>query len=238
MMTIALILFTAFADGEQASQLNEDTEKALNDSLLTTIGNQNEKEETLVAAIRKLRKVTELSGFWTKIANSKAYNATHRRHAVYQLFQRHVPPGVTLCELGKRADKPTWLNPEDIRVIEYLGGKIPVKWTAGDTIFTIGVFPDLRDNWTIYMRVSGKVTLNDFKKLILNGESENIKRRKVLEIGFSPTLEEVYGGKGGKGGRREEKSAERGGSGSAGGPGGGRGKDDGEETRPALPDAR
>ena len=158
--------------------------------LLSVIADPKVDKQTLIETIQKLGEVTESAQFWTVIANSDGYSKGHRRHAVFQLFQRFVSPDMTLFALAQILNNPRWLADEDISIVTVLGGEIPVTWTLDDTVFVLSVFPDLPDdryaNWAIYLRLSGKVNREDFIKVI-RGESvtENVMTAKVLEFSLS-----------------------------------------------------
>lgn len=159
--------------------------------LLSVIADPKVDKQTLIETIQKLGEVIESAQFWTAIANSDEYSKDHRRRAVFQLFQRFVSPGMTLFALAQILDNPRWLADEDISLVTVLGGEISVTWTLEDTVFVLVVFPDLPDgryaNWAIYLKVSSKVSREDFIKVI-RGESvtEKVKNAKVLELGLSP----------------------------------------------------
>lgn len=161
------------------------------DSLLATIADPTISQEALIKALRQLGPATEPASFWTKIANSTEYSPDQRRRAVFELFERHVRPGITVGQLADLLDQPTWLDDADVSVVDRLGGKIPVAWNPQDTIFVIAVFPGLPDgryaHWAIYLRVSGKVDRESFVRAI-QGEatSDAVRGAKVIEYGLSP----------------------------------------------------
>lgn len=155
---------------------------------LLIISNNDANERELLLAIQELGAITEAPGFWADIANSADYKESHRRHSVFQLFRRHVTPGMKLSELAQVLDNPNWLKDEDLQIVGVLAGRIPVQWTLEDTVFVVLVFPESSDgdNWAIYLRVSGKVGRDNFIKL-LRGEDVNqeTKDATILEIGFT-----------------------------------------------------
>jgi hypothetical protein len=147
--------------------------------------------ELFLQEIRQLDAVTEPAHFWAAIANSAAYSSEGRRQAVFQLFQRHVSPGITLAELARSLNNPRWLAGEDLSVVTNLAGELPVEFTLDDTIFVLRVFPELMDDlygpWSIYLRVGGKVEPKAFLDL-LRGEdvSDEVRQAELLELAFSP----------------------------------------------------
>jgi hypothetical protein len=165
-------------------------EQFMND-LLVMIFDPKINQETLIHAIQNLGSNTESAHFWVRIANSQEYRQDHRRRAVFQLFQRHVVPGVRLSELAQILDNPSWLADDDVSVVTLMAGEVPVKLTPEDTVFVLPVFPNLPDgryeNWAIYLRVLGQVDRESFIN-ILRGKpvAEAVSNAKVLEFALSP----------------------------------------------------
>ncbi len=161
------------------------------DTLLATIADPRTSRDALVQALRQLGPATEPASFWTTIANRADYGPDQRRRAVFELFKRHVTAGQTLGQLASLLDHPTWLSAADVSVVDRLGGKIPVGWSAADTIFAVAVFRDLPDgryaHWTIYLKVSGKIDRDSFVRALL-GEPvpEAVRDARLLEFGLSP----------------------------------------------------
>ena len=157
--------------------------------LLHVIANPKTDKETLMRAIQQVGAVTEAASFWSDIANSNSYSQDHRRRAVFQLFLRHVSPGITLAELARILANPSWLADEEIHVVTFLAGKIPVEARFEDTIFLLRLFPDLPDGrwlyWAIYLSVSGKIKAESLSK-VLRGDEVAAGDAKLLEFGLSP----------------------------------------------------
>ena len=159
------------------------------DDLLQVIANPKTDKETLMRAIQQLGTVTEAAHFWSNMANSDSYSQDHRRRAVFQLWKRHVSPGITQAQLAQILANPSWLADEDIHVVTFLAGKIPVKVRFEHTIFLLRLFPDLPDGrwkyWAIYLSVSGKVKAESVR-CVLRGDAVGASSAKVLEFGLSP----------------------------------------------------
>ncbi len=161
------------------------------DKLLSIIADPKTDIQTLMRAVQQLGPVTEVASFWTAIGNNAEYSQKHRRWAVWELFHRHVKPGITLADLARILDNPTWLADESISVVTVLGGRIPVKWTFEDTVFSLLIFPDIPDDtydsWGIYLRVSGKVDRESFIKVIRDQPvPAEVRNAQVLERGLVP----------------------------------------------------
>lgn len=158
---------------------------------LSIIADKDAKEAELVQAIRKLGPVSEPASFWADIANNQEYSSAQRRHCVFQLFKRHVKPGMTLSELAQTLDNPTWLEDDDVTVLLDLAGHIPVKWTADNTVVVLSVFPNVPDgrlaHWAIYVSISGHIDQEEFINVIRGRQvAQRIKDAKILQLGFVP----------------------------------------------------
>jgi len=160
------------------------------DDSLSIITDPDSDYESLLKSVRQLGPVTMPVQFWADIANSDAYRPDHRRQAVFQLFQRHVSPGITLAELARSLNNPRWLAGDDLSVVTNLAGELPVEFTLDDTIFVLRVFPELVDDlygpWSIYLRVGGKVEPEAFLDLLRGeGVSDEVRQAELLELAFS-----------------------------------------------------
>ncbi len=163
-------------------------------TLLHVIANPKTNKEMLMRAIQQVGTVSEPASFWSDIANSDSYSQDHRRRAIFQLFLRHVSPGMTsgamtLAELAQILANPSWLADEDIRVVTFLAGKIPVEARFEHTIFLMRLFPDLPDGrwlyWAIYLSVSGKIKAESLSQ-VLRGDEVAAGEAKLVEFGLSP----------------------------------------------------
>lgn len=153
---------------------------------LSTIANEKVRYKDLVKVVQKLGPATESPKFWSDIANSTEYAKLHRRIAVIELIKRHTKSGMKLSHLVQILDNPVWLEDSNVRIITVLAGYIPLKELSPGTIFEIRVFPELNGlEWSIYLRVSGKIRQDDFLK-VLHGQDvgQQIIDAKILEIGL------------------------------------------------------
>jgi hypothetical protein len=165
----------------------------MSDSPLDLIANKNIDDGQLMSAIRALGRTTEPPYFWTNIANNKEYRLAHRRHAIFQLFSRHVRPKKKLSDVALVLKEPNWLEDRDLAIIEDLAGHIPVQLTSHNTVFVIYVLPELRpsDRFMVFLSVSGNIERNEFLRLLRGEEvDQTTKDSWVIEIGFIP-YEEV-----------------------------------------------
>lgn len=165
---------------------------------LKNIADPASSKDSLLNALSNLKEVNENSTFWADIANSDRFNNDHRRRAVFMLFKRHVKPKIRLKELGEILNHPTWLQFENIHIIKELTGEIPVEFNLNNTAILINIFPDLPDGqyerWAIYLSIEGKISVEDFYKIISSGGKKvmkELRERKLLEFGLSPDTPEM-----------------------------------------------
>ena len=159
------------------------------------IADKHCSEAQLVNAIRNLGSVNESPKFWTDIAEDDSYSRLHRRHSIFQLFYRHVVPGMSLSQLAFILQRPSWLTEKEITIVEDLGGHIPVSLSLGNTVLVFNVIPDSNpnsdrwhpDRWQIYMSVTGQIHPNGFYRLLGGGAvNQATSEATILEVGFSP----------------------------------------------------
>ena len=123
--------------------------------------------------------------YWSEIANDSSYPVFHRRRAVFQLLSRHLRTGMSVSELAKLLDHPTWLRASHIFLVDTLRGQIPVHLSPNDTVFVLEVLlGPHRDTSAIYLRVRGKVDLQKFRDAILAGKKTSIGNAAIVEIGL------------------------------------------------------
>ena len=167
-------------------------------NILSVIADPTTDLETVVTSVKKLGDVDESPAFWTRIANDNSFSAQHRRIFIFQLFLRHVKNEITLRQFSKILDKPSWLKIENISVVRELAGKIPITFDMKNTILAIAIFPEISSSrfshWTIYLKIEGKITSNDFYQLICseNEVAEELQQKKLIEYGLSPDKTQMY----------------------------------------------
>lgn len=148
-------------------------------------------EADLVDAIAQLGAVTEPASFWARLANDSHRSPTQRRLYIFQLFHRHVRPGMSLSQLALILDKPAWLTREVLEMIEDLGGTIPVRLTDDNTVFVLRVSPECETSpiWAVYVSVTGKHSANELYALLHgNAVDARVAQARILQIGFSPPV--------------------------------------------------
>lgn len=155
-------------------------------------------EDQLRQAIQGLGPVSEPPSFWTAIASDDSYSRFHRRQSVFQLFYRHIRPGMTLADLARVVGQPTWLSRINVTAVEDLGGHIPVALSSDRTVLVFDILPDPMpnsDHWQVYLSVTGAVDPGDVIRL-LSGERvpETVHNAHIIEIGFSPPALRSGGG--------------------------------------------
>jgi hypothetical protein len=163
---------------------------ALTKALREMILDKQTRDADLQEAISRLGKVSEPSSFWNDIANEQSYSVQHRRSCIQALLRRHRGSAGTVGELAVLLNHPKWLRDEDISIVEFVVGLIPVEWTPEDTIFRIRLLPaSANDKTAVYVRVAGKVGRDDFSRLFRSDRSAPlvpvVGGRPIVEIGFS-----------------------------------------------------
>jgi len=151
------------------------------------IANRNVSKEDLRLAIGAMGAWSNHPSFWSSIANSKDYTAEHRRLSVFQLFKRHVRAGQRLFDLAEILDRPTWLQEENITLIESFHGKVPVVWDLVNSIFAIRLGLPAENNSAVYLKLTGKqIDAKSFFRL-LKAKSFDQKQGdiEILEVGYS-----------------------------------------------------
>ena len=89
---------------------------------------------------------------------------------IERLLREHVTPGeTTLGELGALLRCEQWLRDEDVSVITALTGKLPVPWSAEDTVAAIAL-----PSGTLYVAVSGKLEAAEISAA-LRGASQDLR---------------------------------------------------------------
>jgi hypothetical protein len=164
------------------------------DPLLSVIAKKDLPEKELISAIKHLGPVTEPASFWNGIASNATYSPNHRRHAVFQLFKRHITSDLTLSEFGKRLEGATWLEDKNIDQMGFLSGQWEMEYTGDDSIFRLYILSHPPSNWIIIIKISPEMTRAQLIKVI-RGEAvgQGIKNGKVRQIQFSPSLDRLYG---------------------------------------------
>ena len=145
----------------------------------------------LYRTIKVLGPVEESPNFWSKIANSKRYSKTHRRLCIFILFKRHVRSGQTVGSLAKITMGNSWLKKCAIHIVTTLAGKIPVNFDLSDSVFLFDILPNhMTYKFQVYIKVSGKIPLKDFKKMLMTGKGKReMMERQINEIGFFSNLQ-------------------------------------------------
>jgi hypothetical protein len=156
------------------------------EALLSRIKDPAATEPELLRAISVLPLGAEPPSFWAELASDPALTSDHRRLTVVALFRRHVTPGLDLGELRSALGGAEWLHDEDVTVVAALAGKLPVGWSPEDTVVAVAVLPGLDGgrNWTVYLRISGRLSREEFLEAVRAGEPPG--GRRVLELGLDP----------------------------------------------------
>jgi len=102
----------------------------------------------------------------------------NERERIEEVLLREVEPGVTtLGELATMLDCGSWLRDDDVIVVGALGGKIPVQWTAGDTVIALR----LPDDGLAYLRIRGKLSMEAVAETLRGGGDDDSRGRVIEE---------------------------------------------------------
>ena len=160
----------------------------------TTIANPRASEQELTDAIRQLGRYREPASFWARIAADEHYSRAHRRHAVFQLFHRHVPAHSTLGQLARTLHGAAWLQPDNMQKMGGLSGAWPFDPGENDSVFRFYVLCPRPPYWVVYLHLSDDVPKTDMLRVFHREKvAERVRDTVILHVLFSPRLEELYG---------------------------------------------
>jgi hypothetical protein len=132
--------------------------------------------------------------FLAGLANNPNLDAAFRRDCVLQLFRRHIKKGMTLSQVARLLNHPTWLGEERVGGFSDFGGFVPVNWNPiENSLYNIAVFPALgEDAAVVFLVVSGKPSANEGRevgRLLCGTGGEGHKDRVILDIGYNDPKE-------------------------------------------------
>lgn len=114
--------------------------------LLSIIAKPSTPVETVRVAAKVLEPGVEPTSFWADIANGSSYPATSRQIAILQMFRRHFDPShgtMSIGEIGRQMKGAKWLRIEDVHVLPFLVGSIPISLGAWDVTKSTVVYVDV-----------------------------------------------------------------------------------------------
>ena len=79
--------------------------------------------------------------------------------------------------------KPNWLRPENVLIVDYLSGGVPINGFASGSIFEISIMPEAGRQAMVYIQVLGWMKEPEFKKILLEGPPPHLVRI-VAEYAF------------------------------------------------------
>jgi hypothetical protein len=92
-----------------------------------------------------------------QIADDTTADRIKRVEAIFTLFASYLQPPKDVSTVRDALGQANWLKDAKLEGIYTLGGKIPLEWRQGDSVFVLHLFPD-RDgysNQVIYFELSG-----------------------------------------------------------------------------------
>ncbi len=163
---------------------------------MSVIVNGNSAPEQLISAIENFGPRYEAPRFWSDIADNYRYSTFHRRHCIFQLFYRHIQPGMKLSMVSDVLRTLLWIKKDNIVVVGDIAGDIPVRLAFDNTVFRFDVLPNLAEydnHWQVFISISGAVTHEEFCHLLFgNDVDEGNYFGRVLEVGFSPKVVDSF----------------------------------------------
>jgi hypothetical protein len=141
-------------------------------------------------SISRLGRITEPPAFWTTIANNEEYSVGHRSRAVFALFRRHCYAD-TVRSLGLKLEPAKWLKDGDIQAFEsevHVGPMPIIEINDTDSIFDVKVL----GGFSVYVRVSEKMSRDDFSRLLRNDRTDLVTSRSdgvILECAYGDDYE-------------------------------------------------
>ena len=142
--------------------------------------------ERLASALKDLPRTPESAVMLASIANDPIYPVYHRRLCVLQLFRQYVSSGMTLGRVAEMLDNPLWLSEDNVHEIKAAIGKIPVRFTDEDSVFSLVVFPEAERNTSaVYIRVKGKLSKERLVEFLRKKDpQQKMGKTILLEIGI------------------------------------------------------
>jgi hypothetical protein len=163
-------------------------------SPLVNIANSRTSERELVNSIGQLGPIKEPADFWTRIASDSRYSLAHRRHAVFQLFSRHVPAKSKLSALAVKLNGAPWLQPDSIQKMGGLSGPWPFDPGENDSVFRFYILSPQPPYWVIYLHLSDTITADEMLSLVHGKKvSQRVRDVVILHVLYSPSLNKLYG---------------------------------------------
>jgi hypothetical protein len=105
-----------------------------------------------------------------RTANDWRAPVVTRRNCIVEVVKKHIHPGMTLFDLARLLNHPTWLRDGDVCHWNNACGSfwIPVNITAEDSTFSIGLLPDEASPPApaIFLRVSERITRAEFLSIV------------------------------------------------------------------------
>ncbi len=159
---------------------------------LATLSNPSSNQAQWAKALRELDMPPESPKFWTNIANDPAYPSARRAEAIFKLFERHIPPGIKLPELGELLGGAKWLRNADVTFAKGPSGLIPLDTSGKGTVYHVLVLGTPDGNHSarsIYVKLSKRVEPEALAHLLRKEKiSSDLKEAKVFEYALCSTI--------------------------------------------------
>ena len=145
----------------------------------------------VIEHIRQAAPTKEEAEAWARVANSDKYSDVRRRRAIFQLFDRHVRPGMTLGEMANLLAKPSWLKRENLcKIVGPAWGYVPIRYVGAETGFSVSLCLPSKDSSGVYVRVkdfpAGDALTKDSLYGVLQGKKTDATGLKITAIVVYP----------------------------------------------------
>ncbi len=156
-----------------------------------TVRNKDATREEVLSAMKTLPSDFGDTQFWAAIANDDSYPVYHRSACIRRLLGSYVHAGMSVKEVARILDSPTWLKKDTTYKITSVDGFIPVDFDFNNSIFQFLVFADNpQDTVDFYLKVDGDVISTDALLYVLRtghgfGDVEDLENRNLLQMAFS-----------------------------------------------------
>lgn len=123
---------------------------------------------------------------WLAILRDSSVPRPARRLIIRRVLESDGHAGITVGALGALVATDAWLEPEHVRPVSVVNGKLPVQWLAEDLIIAIDVLPAKpgdgdRHRLLFYFRVTGQPEVEEIVSELRGGPG---LRHEVRELGF------------------------------------------------------
>jgi hypothetical protein len=110
-----------------------------------------------------------------------------RSSTTVRVIRQRLTLGATLAELAEILHRPGWLRDEDVELVTFVAGEIPVQLNSQDTIVRVRPFglTGGQVDLAIYLRISGRLSAREVVAALRGDAADRrILDARILEIGL------------------------------------------------------